>query len=322
MQTKLDKTYLKIISNLDLNARITDSKLAKQIGVSNEVVGYRIKQLQSKKIISRFTTLINTMQLGYLDFRVLFKLTNTTIDSEKQIINYLSKKVNWCAKIAGKYDLGIMIFVKDITQFEIFLDDLLSNFGSFIDEYWVSIMTKIYHFKKDYLLSEKSNNFLLTEKVNKSKSIDELDHKILSLILDDARLSNIRIASKLGINEKLVRDRIKRMEKENIILGYSPFLNISKLGLTHYKVFFYMKNSSKERKKALETFALYHPKIIFIVKAIGGTDFEIELQVKNNKELYELIDEIRTQFNDIIKDYFFVEYIEEYKLNYLPEFKE
>lgn len=51
----------------------------------------------------------------------------------------------------------------------------------------------------------------------KRYTIDDLDRDIIRLLSDDARLSNRKIASKLGFTEGTIRSRVKRLEDENYI---------------------------------------------------------------------------------------------------------
>ena len=55
----LDKKDFKILLELDKNARQTDSKIAKKIGLSKQVVNYRIKNLIKDELITKFYTLVN-----------------------------------------------------------------------------------------------------------------------------------------------------------------------------------------------------------------------------------------------------------------------
>jgi len=53
--------------------------------------------------------------------------------------------------------------------------------------------------------------------MSKAYNIDELDRDIIQLLSEDARLSNRKIASKLGFTEGTIRSRVKRLEDENFI---------------------------------------------------------------------------------------------------------
>jgi len=60
--------------------------------------------------------------------------------------------------------------------------------------------------------------------------MDETNVKVLKILLSDARLSYRQIARKLGISVGTVLNRIKHMEKEGVIKGYSAIINHEKLG--------------------------------------------------------------------------------------------
>jgi len=47
--------------------------------------------------------------------------------------------------------------------------------------------------------------------------LDELDHKLITLLGEDARVSNRKIAADLGVTEGTVRGRIKRLQQDGLI---------------------------------------------------------------------------------------------------------
>ena len=56
------------------------------------------------------------------------------------------------------------------------------------------------------------------------------DHRILRCLLEDARFSSRKIAKRVGVSVGTVLARIKRMEKEGLIRGYSVILDHEMLG--------------------------------------------------------------------------------------------
>ena len=56
-----------------------------------------------------------------------------------------------------------------------------------------------------------------------------------------------------------------------------------------------------------------------MTELVGGADIETEFQVKDNKEFYGYIKNLRSKFGNIIREYEFMQYTEEYKFTYLPE---
>ena len=60
--------------------------------------------------------------------------------------------------------------------------------------------------------------------------IDKIDKKILKILSLDSRISARQLAIKLGMSTVTVISRIKKLEKEKIITGYTSILNHEKLG--------------------------------------------------------------------------------------------
>jgi DNA-binding Lrp family transcriptional regulator len=60
--------------------------------------------------------------------------------------------------------------------------------------------------------------------------LSEVDKKILTGLLEDARLSSRRIAKNIGVSTGTVLSRTKKMEEEGLIRGYSALLDHEKLG--------------------------------------------------------------------------------------------
>ena len=60
--------------------------------------------------------------------------------------------------------------------------------------------------------------------------MDETDTKILKVLTSDARLSSRQISSQCGVSIGTVLSRIKKMEEEGIITGYTALLDHERLG--------------------------------------------------------------------------------------------
>ena len=62
--------------------------------------------------------------------------------------------------------------------------------------------------------------------------LDEIDYKVLDLLIDNSRIPYTDIAKKLLISAGTVHVRIKKMEDAGIISGSSLKLDYKKLGYT------------------------------------------------------------------------------------------
>ncbi len=63
------------------------------------------------------------------------------------------------------------------------------------------------------------------------------DSTILEMLERNARTSFTEIAKKLEVSEAAVRKRVKKLEDQNVILGYKASVNYKKLGYSNKVVF-------------------------------------------------------------------------------------
>ena len=131
---ELDKKDLRIMYELDLNAKQTIKQISKKVRLSPEVTNYRIKRLEDEKIILGYYTLINVYSLGYELYRVYLGLGTISEEKKKEFLDYLTKlrQVGQIAITGGEYDLIVGIIEKDNLSFNKLVEEILANFGSFI----------------------------------------------------------------------------------------------------------------------------------------------------------------------------------------------
>ncbi|MGQ9623734.1 MAG: Lrp/AsnC family transcriptional regulator [Candidatus Bathycorpusculaceae bacterium] len=113
--------------------------------------------------------------------------------------------------------------------------------------------------------------------------LDETDVKILRALMSDARLSSRQIAKQCEISIGTALSRIKKLEKEGVIKGYSAILDHEKLGfeltvLTEITV-------SKGRLLEMENEIARLPSVCCVYDVTGLTDAMIIAKFKNREEL-------------------------------------
>jgi Lrp/AsnC family transcriptional regulator, leucine-responsive regulatory protein len=64
----------------------------------------------------------------------------------------------------------------------------------------------------------------------KKISLDSTDQAILGALLLDARLSQRALGERIGLSAPAIRERIRRMENEGVIEGFSVEMNLRALG--------------------------------------------------------------------------------------------
>jgi DNA-binding Lrp family transcriptional regulator len=318
---KLDLKDRKILFELDFNARVPYSRLAKRIRMSKQGVEYRVKNLMKKGVIRGFYPVINVPKLGYIYCRLLLTLQNITKEKKDEIIEYLKnhKKVFWLFSMQGMFDLLIVIWAKSITEFKEFVEEVETKFGENIKRKVETITTDVVHYQHRYLLGKKETKEIHIRETAERIRIDELDKKILSLLCTDARIPLVDISRKVNESAKVVAYRIKKLEKKGLIEGYRPIIDHNKIGFTYYKVLINLYNISKKTLIRLKSYIRNNPAVIYIVEGIGlPADLEIEMMVESNKQLFDFINDLRFRFPKIVGEYNTVIFMDTLKVKYLP----
>jgi DNA-binding Lrp family transcriptional regulator len=113
--------------------------------------------------------------------------------------------------------------------------------------------------------------------------LNDTDVKILQALLEDARFSSRQIAKKVGVSVGTVLSRIKRMEEDGLIKGYSVIMNHEKLG---YELTVVMEVTvSKGRLIEMENEIAKIPNVCSVYDVTGLTDAFIIAKFKTREEL-------------------------------------
>jgi DNA-binding Lrp family transcriptional regulator len=113
--------------------------------------------------------------------------------------------------------------------------------------------------------------------------LDETDVKILRVLIEDARLSSRQIAKQCNVSVGTALSRIRKMEGEGIIRGYTVLLDQEKLGyeltvVTEITV-------SKGRLLEMENEIARMPNVCCVYDLTGLSDAAIIAKFKNREDL-------------------------------------
>lgn len=309
----------KILYELEINCRQSNTKIAKKLKISKDVVNYRIKRLEEQGIIDGYRTVIDTYKLGYFIFRAYLKLQDTNKEIENEIIAFIKKKkeVFWFGSYGGRFNLGFGFWSKSHREFYDFWVEFLSKYRKYIQNEQLSTFVELIHFKRAYLLDFERDETKM-ERIGSEERIkyDDIDFRILSILAVDARVPLLEISSKTNLTPMAVKHRIRNLEKNGTIQGYKVLINYAKYGYEYYKVDIYLEDMKKI--KELQTFCHMHPNIIYIDRTIGGTDMEFDLEVRNLAHFIEIMEEVKEKFKGAIRNYEYSSVLEIFKLLYFP----
>lgn len=319
----LDLKDRKILYELDLNSRQSNTQIGKKVGLKKDVVAYRIKRMQEEGIIKNFWTAINTFKLGYNVFRIYITLQYVGQNVKNDIIqHFMNYKNTWAVKShKGEINLAVIIWSKNNYEFYKFWDETLDKYVDYFAKAIVSVYIKAICYKKTYLITnnyDKSDRemYRLTCSEEPIK-IDQIDYNLLNEIAVNARIELIQLAKKLNCSSQSINYRLKNLVKSGVIQAFRVGIDYSKLDLQHFKVDIYLKEHNK--RKAIWDYLKEKPYFEYLNVSVGWCDLEPEFIVKNVGELDQIFNDIDSRFPNAIKKFNFWITEESYKERWLPE---
>jgi len=140
---KIDDLDLQILSELSEDAAISVPKLSKKIKVNPSVVYSRIKRLLKRKLIERFTIVVNDQELGYQ----VKALTGINMDSKKRdnVIDELFKidGVREIAEVTGRFDILVTMYAKTLDEMHKLISDKIGRIeGVISSESFIEMKTR------------------------------------------------------------------------------------------------------------------------------------------------------------------------------------
>lgn len=126
----IDDTDKKILTILQDNGRITNSKLAQKVGLSPPAVLERVRRLESSGVIDKYVAILDRKQTGFdIQTIVMVCVSHHQIASLKNVIERLTgmDEVVECHQLTGEIDFLLKVIVKDMDAYTDFVNNKLSG---------------------------------------------------------------------------------------------------------------------------------------------------------------------------------------------------
>jgi len=121
-------------------------------------------------------------------------------------------------------------------------------------------------------------------------ALDKIDARILRVLQADGRISNLKLAEAVHLSPTAVLERVKRLTRDGIILGYETRLNPDKLGaglLVFIEVV--LDRTTFDAMNIFKAAVQVRPEILECHLVAGGFDYLIKTRVANMQAYREFV---------------------------------
>jgi DNA-binding Lrp family transcriptional regulator len=270
---------------LEMRGRASAAEMSKALKVRIHTVHYTLSRLLNEGILRR-RVVINHYRLGLTRLAVYLSLPAMSDAAYTAFIKKLcaSERVGLVLELGGAFHLAVSLIGTDVAQLREHMDWLVECAG--VSWLAKSVTTPIQHtiYGTKVLGSGKVRLPPFGYQADVAQvRIDQLDHQILCALMSESPLSMRDIARDLSVPPSTVEYRIKKLEENGIIAGYT-FL-IEQSDLLHYVLLVHAKMLGPPQRAEFSKFARAHTNAFYTVESIGSWDFELGLVVKEPKDV-------------------------------------
>ncbi|KXB05739.1 hypothetical protein AKJ49_00180 [candidate division MSBL1 archaeon SCGC-AAA382A03] len=146
------------------------------------------------------------------------------------------------------------------------------------------------------------------------QSLDSVDLKILKMLIEDGRVTLNKIGNEVGLSNSGVRRRIKNLEEEGILEGYTAVVDPEKIG---YDIAAFLNIDVKSSEAGRVAGALKQSKgVCEVHKTTGNHGLIAKIRAEDRGSISEFV-ENRVSTYQGVKDVNITMTIETYKENLL-----
>jgi Lrp/AsnC family transcriptional regulator for asnA, asnC and gidA len=124
--SELSEVDIRIIEMLQENARKSFSAIARELGIAESTVRYRVDKLRERGIITRFTALLNPRMIGYEITAIgLIKADSDQLGKVSQLLSSFHE-ARHIFRSTGQYDLVAVIHAQNIAGLNALIERIKS----------------------------------------------------------------------------------------------------------------------------------------------------------------------------------------------------
>jgi Lrp/AsnC family leucine-responsive transcriptional regulator len=119
-------------------------------------------------------------------------------------------------------------------------------------------------------------------------TVDEMNRKILKMLMTDGKMTYNDVAARLRRSPSTIRDRIRRLEDDKVILGYVAIVNAEQMGMKVEGVLFANvgDNVTPDKLRGL----MKIPGVTEVLQVSGRRRIMIRIHAPDNRTLEETIE--------------------------------
>lgn len=292
----------KIISNSQLRASASVEKLQELTGYPSHTIRRELVALKKNRIIVKLP-FVDIFKFGYLEAQLMFSVTPDGNQNDTRLIKYLSEswRVPWLATLGGQYQYGATICCSSQHDLVMFIDNLCDKLGVRFHKKIINSINYFKYFRKRYLSpSEPTQDLewlgfdIRTPHRTETNQVDETDRRIISSLYQNSDRSHEAMARAIGLPRSTLEYRLRRLEEENILLGFVYVVPPTAVGAATFKLLVSVQSLDDELEKGINDFCTQDVFVTSLIRCMGNWDFECGIECFVPADAFKVAQRLRS----------------------------
>lgn len=122
------------------------------------------------------------------------------------------------------------------------------------------------------------------------RNLDDVDHSILRLLQENARVPHAEIARRIGMAPSAVLERVRKLEARGVVQAYEPRLNAGALGYG-LAAFVFVRGDELASSDTMGASLAAMPEVLEVHHVAGEDCYLVKVRVENTEALGRLLRE-------------------------------
>jgi DNA-binding Lrp family transcriptional regulator len=208
-------------------------------------------------------------------------------------------------ELEGEFDFGVVLTVHDILDSYHFLAEMsvLAHFATGRKAFGARVGTCL--FQRRYLAASIAPAESISYRLQTSKApppAGVIDYRILAGLFTHRGVSQRELARRLQLPASTVTDRIQRMERDRILLGYAFGMNTEWFGIRSYRILLSTRKNDQATWESLVGFCRRAKNVVCLIQCVGIWDFELHVETERSEEVGRVANALRQHLADGLLD--------------------
>ncbi|MBI4918889.1 Lrp/AsnC family transcriptional regulator, partial [archaeon] len=303
--------------------RFPYSAIAKIVKLSSKTVQKKVESLKKQKVIDKFYITVYRSMVGFLRYTHMF----LKVEEDKEVFSKLCElpEIITMTTYSGNYNLLLSLSCSTIDHHNETVNKIKEILGDKLKNYEVFFISKSRYLKRAYFVDKELDierlnpagsfqKIILQHKQTFPKTflkLDDLDLNILEELRINARIPLLDLAKKVNSNRKTVESRINNLIKIGLVGHFTTHVNYEALGYSKVQLLLQLKQDSKT--KELIEHLKQNKNAHGYYEYTGKWNVRIEFILSKVNEIFEIINEAKQLYPEIIQDNSVLVSTKEYK---------